>query len=357
VRVPAGRQVADHAAVKLEVHLEDWPTRRPFRIAYHTFASRQTIRVELRDGDLVARGEGGAHPQLEPLEDGRKGILGLGSQIEQGISRMDLLHLLPRGPARNALDCALWDLECKRTGKRVWEIEGLPSPRPLRTAYTLGIGPLPEMIAQALAARDYTLLKLKVDDSSGFDVLQAVAEARPDAEFVIDANEAWGLDQLETFLAAAEEFPVRLIEQPLPKSGDQVLRGVRSSVPVAADESFHGLPDVDRLADRYQVINIKLDKIGGLTEALLAARAARARGLGVMVGCNGATSLGSRQLIVSVCSASMRILIRHCCWPAIVRSHCDTSAAMFTRQSRPSGVDALDAADSAVSKQPKTFLE
>jgi len=278
--------------VKLEIYLEDWPTRRPFRIAYHTFTSRQTIRVELRDGDLVARGEGGAHPQLESLEDGRKGILGLAAQIEQGISRIELLHLLPRGPARNALDCALWDLECKRTGKRVWEIEGLPSPRPLRTAYTLGIGPLPEMVAQALEARDYTLLKLKVDGSSGFDVLQAVADARPDAEFIIDANEAWRVDQLETFLAAAAEFPVRLIEQPLPQHADEVLRGVRSSVALAADESFHGLPDVDRLADRYQVINIKLDKIGGLTEALLAARAARARGLDVMVGCNGATSLG-----------------------------------------------------------------
>jgi L-Ala-D/L-Glu epimerase len=278
--------------VKLEVHLEDWPTRNPFRIAYHTFTSRQTIRVELRDGDLVARGEGGAHPQLESLEQGRNSILGLRARIELGISRMDLLNLLPRGPARNALDCALWDLECKRAGKRVWEIEGLPSPRPLRTAYTLGIAPLPEMVAQALEARDYTLLKLKVDGSSGFDVLQAVADARPDAEFIVDANEAWRADQLETFLAAAAEFPVRLIEQPLPQHGDHVLRGMRSAVPLAADESFHGLPDVDRLADRYQVINIKLDKIGGLTEALVAARAARARGLDVMVGCNGATSLG-----------------------------------------------------------------
>jgi L-Ala-D/L-Glu epimerase len=278
--------------MKLEVYLEDWPTRRPFRIAYHTFTSRQTIRVELRDGDLVGRGEGGAHPQLESLEDGSRGILDLRSRIEQGVSRMDLLELLPRGPARNALDCALWDLECKRTGKRVWEIEGLPSPEPIRTAYTLGIGPLPEMVAQALEARDYTLLKLKVDGSSGFDVLQAVAEARPDAEFIIDANEAWRVGQLAAFLAEAAQFPVRLIEQPLPQHDDDLLRGVSSSVPLAADESFHGLPDVDRLADRYQVINIKLDKIGGLTEALLAARAARARGLEVMVGCNGATSLG-----------------------------------------------------------------
>lgn len=266
--------------------------RRPFKIAYHTFHHSELIRVTLEDGDLTGRGEGGGHPNLEQLADGKAGILALASRIEQGLSRQELLGLMPRGPARNALDCALWDLECKRAGCRPWILAGLPAPTPLTTAYTVGIASLPEMVADAVAMSDYRLLKLKVDGSSGFEVLRAVAEARPDAEFIIDANEGWQPDQLETFIEVAADHPVRLIEQPLARSADEALRGFRSPIPLAADESFQGLPDVERLANRYQVVNIKLDKIGGLTEALLAAQAAREAGLGVMVGCNGGTSLG-----------------------------------------------------------------
>ncbi|MBX3705504.1 MAG: dipeptide epimerase [Pseudomonadales bacterium] len=278
--------------MRLTVEIEDWPLERPFRIAYHTFESSRLIRVELRDGDLVGRGEGGEHPQLEPLEAGRAAIVALAPRIEAGLGTAELLELMGRGPARNALDCALWDLACKRANRRLWELEGLPAPRPMRTAYTIGIAPLPEMIEDALAMRDYTLLKLKVDGSSGFEVLEAIAAARPDAEFIIDANEGWAPSQLEAFIARIADYPVRLIEQPLAKHADHALEAIDSPIPLAADESFHGLPDVTRLADRYDVINIKLDKIGGLTEALLAARAARAQGLGVMIGCNNATSLG-----------------------------------------------------------------
>lgn len=195
-------------------------------------------------------------------------------------------------PGRNALDCALWDLEAKRSGQRVWSLAHLPQPRPITTAYTIGIASIEAMVAEALAMADYSVLKLKVDGESGFTLLQAVAAARPDASFIIDANEAWRLDQLETFVAAAQASRVMLIEQPLPHDADEVLRDFRSAIPLAADESFHGLPDVERLADRYQVINIKLDKIGGLTEALLAIRRAKACGMALMVGCNGGTSLG-----------------------------------------------------------------
>lgn len=278
--------------MKVSVDIEQWPMRRPFRIAYHTFHDSELVRVTLEDGDLIGRGEGGGHPNLEPLAEGRARILALTDRIERGLSRNELLALMPRGPARNALDCALWDLECKRAGRRPWTLADLPAPAPLTTAYTVGIAPLPEMVADALAMADYRLLKLKVDGGSGFDVLRAVAEARPDAEFIIDANEGWQPEQLETFIEAAADHPVRLIEQPLARGADEALRGFCSPIPLAADESFHGLPDVERLADRYQVVNIKLDKIGGLTEALLAARAAREAGLGVMVGCNGGTSLG-----------------------------------------------------------------
>lgn len=278
--------------MKLHVAIEQWPLQRPFKIAYHTFQASNLIWVELRDGALVGRGEGGEHPHLQPLEQGMVQIEALRDRIEAGISGTELLNLMPRGPARNALDCALWDLACKRAGKRLWSLEGLPAPRPMTTAYTVGIAPLAEMVADARRHGDYRLLKLKVDGSSGFEVLEAVAAARPDAAFIIDANEGWRADQLHAFLEATARLPVRLIEQPLSRTDDEALRGLDSPIPLAADESFHGLPDVERLADRYQVINIKLDKIGGLTEALLAARAAREAGLGVMVGCNNGTSLG-----------------------------------------------------------------
>lgn len=278
--------------MKLQFAIEAWPYATPFKIAYHTFTDSRLLVVELHDGELVGRGEAGDHPQLQTLEEGGASLRAIESRIGGSFTREALMELMPRGPARNALDCALWDLECKRAGKRIWELAELPHPRPLQTAYTIGIAPLGQMVEEARRMREYRLLKLKMDGSTGFEVLDAIARARPDAQFIIDANEGWRFDQLETFLAAASRYPVRLIEQPLPKSEDERLRGFGSPIPLAADESFHGLPDVDRLAGLYQVINIKLDKIGGLTEALLAARRALQRGLEVMVGCNGATSLG-----------------------------------------------------------------
>jgi L-alanine-DL-glutamate epimerase-like enolase superfamily enzyme len=278
--------------MKLQVHIDQWPVKKPFKIAYHTFFHRDLLRVELTEGGLVGRGEAGGHPQLEAIDSARERILELQPEIESGLSRERLMQLMPRGPARNALDSALWDLETKRTGQRVWTLAGLPETRAIQTAYTIGIGPVEEMVAEARRMSEYSLLKLKVDGESGFDLLQSVAEARPDASFIIDANEAWRMEQLESFATAAQKLRVQLIEQPLPHGEDEVLEDFVSPIPLAADESFHGLPDVERLKNRYQVINIKLDKIGGLTEALLAAEQARKLGIELMVGCNGGTSLG-----------------------------------------------------------------
>jgi L-alanine-DL-glutamate epimerase-like enolase superfamily enzyme len=278
--------------MQLTVEIDRWPVKRPFKIAYHTFTKRDLLRVELRKDGLIGRGEAGGHPHLEPIEDAAERLLRLQDEIADGITREALLTCLPRGPARNALDCALWDLEAKSTDRRVWEIAGLPDPRPILTAYTIGVAPVADMVAEAQRMTDYPLLKLKVDSDSGFDLLKAVADARPDASFIIDANEGWRPEQLQSFIAAASDLRVELIEQPLPHDDDGALAGIESPTPFAADESFHGLPDLERMQGRYDVINIKLDKIGGLTEALLAARAARKQGLRVMVGCNGGTSLG-----------------------------------------------------------------
>jgi L-Ala-D/L-Glu epimerase len=278
--------------MELDVVIEAWSYRTPFKIAYHTFQESQLLVVTLRDGAHIGRGEAGDHPQLQSLDAARDSILEIADDLRRGVSRETLMEMLPRGPARNAVDCALWDLACKKAGKRIWELAGLPAPRPVQTAYTIGIAPLDDMVAEAKRVTDLRLLKLKMDGRTGFETLRAIAAARPDAEFIIDANEGWSFEQLKEFLEAARGFPVRLVEQPLPKTEDACLRGFRSPIPLAADESFHGLPDVERLDGLYPVINIKLDKIGGLTEALLAAREALRRGLEVMIGCNGGTSLG-----------------------------------------------------------------
>ena len=278
--------------MQLTVEIDRWPLSRPFKIAYHTFTQRDLLRVELHRDGVIGRGEGGGHPQLEAIETGRHRLLDLRDEIVNGMSREELLQRMPRGPARNAVDCAMWDLEAKSADRRVWALAGLPDPEPKLTAYTIGVASLNDMVAEALRMHEFPLLKLKVDGESGFELLQAVADARPDASFIIDANEAWRPDQLQDFIDAAGDLRVELIEQPLAHDDDAALEKITSPIPLAADESFHGLVDLERMAGRYDVINIKLDKIGGLTEALIAARAARERDLKLMVGCNGGTSLG-----------------------------------------------------------------
>lgn len=279
-------------SIDIAVEVDRWPLKRSFKIAYHTFTQRDLLRVELHKDGHVGRGEAGGHPHLQPVEAAQQSLLDLRDDIRGGMGRDDLLTRLPRGPARNALDCAMWDLEAKIAGRRVWELAGLPQPRAIRTAYTIAIAPAKEMVEEAKRMRDFSLLKLKVDGESGFELLEAIAAARPDATYIIDANEGWRPEQLATFIGEAANAGVELIEQPLPHDDDDALREIDSPIPIAADESFHGLPDLERMTGRYQVVNIKLDKIGGLTEALMAATAARRQGLGVMVGCNGGTSLG-----------------------------------------------------------------
>lgn len=278
-------------SLSLTVDIDKWPVRRPFRIAYHTFHHRDLLRVEVDDGAFRGRGEGGGHPHLEPIEAARERLLEL-PPLSGPEDRQALAGMLPAGPARNALDCALWDLAAKRSGQPVWALAGLPEPLPVETAVTIGIGPVAQMVEESLERRDFRILKLKVDGEAGFERLDAVARARPDAAFIVDANEAWTLDQLADFAGRCRDLRVELIEQPLPRHADEALAGFRSPVPLAADESFHEAADLARLAGRYQAVNFKLDKIGGLTAALEAATAARAAGFDLMVGCNGGTSLG-----------------------------------------------------------------
>lgn len=191
----------------------------------------------------------------------------------------------------NALDCALWDLECKRSGKSIWQLTGI-DPKPVTTVFTIGIESTPEaMAAKAAAASDSPILKIKLDDHLPFEKLTAIRSARPDAKLVVDANQGWNFELLQALLPKCVDLNLDMIEQPLPRGGDECFEGFNSPIVLAADESCQDTSELNAAARRYQMINIKLDKAGGLTEALRLAREARQRGCQLMAGNMGGTSL------------------------------------------------------------------
>jgi L-alanine-DL-glutamate epimerase-like enolase superfamily enzyme len=211
--------------------------------------------------------------------------------IAQGLKRGELRSLLPAGAARNALDCAFWDLEAKRSGRRADELAGLPPLHAVTTAFTLSLGSPEAMAARAREACHYPLLKLKLGGDGDKERMRAVREAVPQARLIVDANEAWQPHDTESLLAAASAEGVELVEQPLPAGNDGVLAEIERPIPVCADESVHDSASLDALSARYDAVNIKLDKTGGLTEALLVAGRARGLGMRIMVGSMVATSL------------------------------------------------------------------
>ena len=288
--------------MKISLHKEFWPAARPFRIAGREWTSFDAVIVEIADGDAVGRGEGiGVFYLGDTLAGLEAQIESIAAQLVAGASRADLLRLLPAGGARNALDCALWDLEAKRAGKRVWELAGIV-PRMLETVYTIGIEATPDLMAQhAAEAAGHGLLKVKLDGHEPLERMRAIRAARPDARIVVDANQGWNFDQLQVLAPAFADLGVQMIEQPLPRGADAVLEGYRSPVPLGADESCLHLGELPDAARRYQMINIKLDKTGGLTHGIELARAARDRGLGLMVGCMGGTSLAMAPSFVLGC--------------------------------------------------------
>jgi L-Ala-D/L-Glu epimerase / N-acetyl-D-glutamate racemase len=205
--------------------------------------------------------------------------------------RTALAEALPAGAARNALDCALWDLEAKRSGRPVHELIGLPPPHPLVTAYTISLSTPETMAAAAEVARARPLLKIKLGAPGDAERIAAVRQAAPDSALIVDANEGWRANDLESNIAACAAAGVRLIEQPLPAGDDATLAGIAHPVPLCADESVHDRANLEGLRGRYDAVNIKLDKTGGLTEALAVAEHARAQGFAIMVGSMVSTSL------------------------------------------------------------------
>ena len=281
----------------LSARIERFPVRGSFVIARGAKTHVDVAVAEIADAAHTGRGEGTAiYYRGETAESVVAAIDEQAAAIAAGASRADLLALMPAGAARNALDAALWDLEARQSGQRVWQRLGLPQPRPMLTAYTISLGDPAAMAAAAAVARGRELLKIKLGGDGGWqgDVERATAvrRAAPDARLTVDANEAWGGTDIARTAAALALLDVELIEQPVPAGQDALLDGVRSPIALAADESCHDRASLDAIIGRYSHINIKLDKAGGLTEALALVHAARQRGLGVMTGCMLSTSLG-----------------------------------------------------------------
>ncbi|HEY2685759.1 MAG TPA: dipeptide epimerase [Steroidobacteraceae bacterium] len=280
--------------LKLRIGIEKFPLKEPFRITGYTMVDTEVLFVELEQEGLVGRGEasGVYYRPGDDVKAGADRLESLRGEIEAGIGRLGLQSLLPACAARNALDCALWDLDAKRIGRPAWRIAGLEQPKPLITTFTIGAGSAEKVAADARAYRQARAIKLKLTgEAVDAERVRAVRRERPDVWLGIDANQGFTRATLEKILPVLLESGVQLIEQPCKVGEESMLDGLDSPIPFAADESAQTLADVPGLVGRFKVVNIKLDKSGGLTEALAMAREAARLGLKVMVGNMLGTSL------------------------------------------------------------------
>ena len=277
---------------ELSVDCENWPLARPFAISRGTKSCAEPVVATICDGELSGRGECLPYARYgETVDAIAEAIRALAPAIAAGMDRPALQLALPAGAARNALDCALWDLEAKRAGRRVWELAGLDEPGPVTTAFTLGLDSAEAMAQAARRESHRPLLKMKLAGEGDLDRVAAVRAAAPGARLIVDANEGWTADMVEPFCAALARLGVEAVEQPLPADADAVLADMTRALPVIADESCHDRASLPAIIGKYDGINIKLDKTGGLTEALALKKEARAAALMVMCGCMVATSL------------------------------------------------------------------
>jgi len=278
---------------RLTARIERFPVRGAFVIARGAKTFVDVVVAEVDAGGVTGRGEGTAiYYRGESAGSVLAQVEGAAALVDAGATRADLLTAMPPGAARNAVDAALWDLAAKTRGEAVWQTLGLPQPRPMLTAFTISLGEPGAMEAAARAAAGRELLKIKLSGEDDLARVAAVRRGAPDARLIVDANEAWGALDIERLAHAMADLQVELIEQPVPAGSDHLLDRVRSPVPLCADESVHDRASLDAIVGRYRFINIKLDKAGGLTEALALVHAAKQRGIGVMTGCMLSTSLG-----------------------------------------------------------------
>lgn len=278
---------------RLTCTIDTWPLANAFNISRGAKTEARTVTATLSDGRHTGRGECVPYARYgESVEGVARTIQSLSPDIEAGLGRAELQLALPPGAARNALDCAFWDLEAKQNGQRIYERLQRTMPAPLTTAFSLSLDTPENMGRAAMAAKDRPLLKVKLGGQGDEARIEAIRKAAPNAQLIIDANEGWSEANLAENVAAMAAFGVSLIEQPLPEASHEALRGFESPIPICADESCHGIASLAPLIGLYDAINIKLDKTGGLTEALAMARAARDMGFQIMIGCMVGTSLG-----------------------------------------------------------------
>lgn len=276
--------------MKVAATIERWPIARPFAIARGSKTAAEVVVATIEDDGIEARGECVPYPRYGESSAATAALV---EGFNGPFDREALQQALPAGPARNAIDCALWDLAAQRAGRPAWQLAGVRRPVNVVTAYTLSLDSPAAMGARAAAEGEQPLLKVKLgaDHAQDIERLIAVRANAPDARLIVDANEGWDFSALEAFMPAAVDAGVELIEQPLAQGADHALADFRSPVPIAADESFRDGACLAEVARRYQAVNIKLDKTGGLTAALDLARRVRAFDLDIMVGCMVATSL------------------------------------------------------------------
>jgi L-Ala-D/L-Glu epimerase len=291
-------------AIILRVRSERWPIAGTFTISRGSKTAAEVVVAELTDGAFTGRGECTPYPRYgETVPGVAAAIAGCAGAISRGLDRAGLQSALPPGAARNALDCAFIDLEAKRAGRPAHEVLGIAAPRPRVTAYTISFGEPAEMARSAAAAAGRPLLKIKLGGANDAERIAAIRRAAPAAELIVDANEGWRPDDLSANMAACAAAGVTLIEQPLAAGDDGVLATTARTVALCADESIHDRATLKALAGKYDAVNIKLDKAGGLTEALALAAEAQRLGFELMVGCMVATSLAIAPAMLVAASA------------------------------------------------------
>lgn len=277
--------------MKMMIERGNYPLARPFSITGYVFNSTDTVQVTLVDGEHTGRGEGiGVYYNDDRVDGMVSQLESVQQAVESGLGREAVQDLLPPGGALNALDCAYWDLEAKRAGCSIWQLLEL-TPKPLHTVCTVGIDTPQAMAELAASYHQYPNLKIKLSGDQPIERLEAIRKARPDATLVIDVNQGWSFEELREYTPAAHRLGVAMIEQPLARGADECLEGFQSQVPLGADESCLHAGEYALAAARYDVINIKLDKCGGLTQGLRLAELARADNKALMVGNMTGTSL------------------------------------------------------------------
>ena len=275
--------------LKFEVYAETFPLANVFTISRGAKTHAHVVRIAVSDGEFSGQGECVPYARYgESVES----VTQLLSNLPNDLTREQLQEFMPAGAARNAIDCALWDLEAKQSSQPVWRLAGLAEPKELTTAYTLSLESADEMCENAKKNAFRPLLKLKLGTPDDLPRLQAVREGAPDSQIMVDANEGWSLEDLSALQPHLEELGIALVEQPLPEVDDSGLIGNTFTMPICADESSHTSEGLEELRAKYDIVNIKLDKTGGLTEALKMKAKAQELGFGIFMGCMVGTSLG-----------------------------------------------------------------